>query len=249
MTTNTVGRTFFVFAAFLATANGCQGVEPLVSRFGLGTVLHPLHELGAVSASACGDCRKEHVYIFGVNGFNPLCLGNFNGLCDYIRTHGFRNTHFGQLHTSHGFAGQVRQVRREDPDARIVLIGFSGGANYVKWIANALAHDCTHVDLLVYLAGDCVPNTPSSYPANVGRVVNIRGKGLILTGGDLFFNGADIDGARNYQLHCRHILAPSRRETIEIIMKELLALACAPYGGAPAPPSDPVRTTAATRGR
>src|SRR5262249_4195286 len=126
-----------------------------------------------------------------------------------------------------------------DRDARIVLIGFSSGANYVKWIANALAKDCVRVDLLVYLVGDTVPNTPASHPPNVCRVVNVRGKGLILTGGDLFFNGTDIDGARNCRIECRHILAPSRRETLELMMEELLPLAYLPCAADPVPPPPP----------
>jgi hypothetical protein len=249
MTTKPVARTFLLIAASLSIANGSQGVEPLVTRFGVGTILHPLQEPNGVPAPSCDDCRRDHVYIFGVNGWNPLCLGNFNGLCEYVRKQGFCHTYFGQLFTSHGFAGRIRQIRRCDPDARIVLIGFSGGSNYVKWIANALAQDCTRVDLLVYLAGDLIPNTPSSYPPNVCRVVNIRSKGLILTGGDLFFNGADIDGARNCQLRCRHILAPSRREALEVIMEELLALACAPCHRTTTADLIPFHTSGTTGGR
>jgi hypothetical protein len=41
----------------------------------------------------------------------------------------------------------------------------------------------------------------------------------------LFFNGEDIDGALNYKLDCRHILVPSRRECLELVMDELLLLA------------------------
>jgi hypothetical protein len=231
-----------VVAACLAWASGAGAIEPLVATFGLGTMLHPLQEPAVVPVPTWCEglpCHKDHVYIFAVNGLNPLCLGNFNGLCRYLRKQGFEKTSFGQLYTSHTFAARIREVRKCDPDARIVLIGFSMGANYVKWIANALAHDCVKVDLLVYLVGDTVPNTPASHPPNVCRVVNVRGKGLILTGGDFLFNGSDIDGARNCRVECRHILAPSRRETLELLMEELLPLAyqpCAASAPAPQPP-------------
>jgi hypothetical protein len=108
----------------------------------------------------------------------------------------------------------------------VVLIGFSLGANWVKWIANDLARDGTRVDLLIYLVGDTIWNTPYSRPPNVRRIVNVRGEGLVLLGG--ICDGADLDGARNERIYCRHILAPSRRETLELVMEELLALACSP---------------------
>jgi hypothetical protein len=232
-----------------AAASGCctpawlpaPRVEPLLSNTaGLGTLLHPIQEPETVAHPTCCHgpaeaCGKEHVYIFGVNGLNPFCLGNFNGMLRYFRSQGYPNTYFGQLYTSYWFASEIRKIRHEDPEARIVLIGFSWGANYVQAIASNLNEDHTPVDLLVYLVGDLVWNTPGSKPHNVRRIVNIRAKGLILLGGDLFFNGAEIDGARNCMLKCRHILAPSCRESLTLIMEELQALACAP--AAPAAPA------------
>src|SRR5262245_6901461 len=219
-----------VVLAVIAPASA-PGIEPLVTNFGLGTILHPIQEPQALPAPNCnGPCKscKEHVYIFGVNGWNPLCLGNFNGLCTYLKRQGFEKTYFGQLYTSYWFANKIREIRHTDPQARIVLVGFSLGANYVQNVANELARDDVKVDLLVYLVGDFITNTPASQPPNVARVVNVRAQGLVFTGGDLFFNGADLDGARNLRLKCRHILAPSRRETVEWMMEELTALAYEP---------------------
>lgn len=215
---------------------GCAPVlraEPLVTNFGIGTLLHPVEEPEHVPLPSCyqnGPCHccKERVHVFAINGLNPLCLGNFNGLCTYLRKQGFEHTHFGQLYGSCWFTDEIRHIRSTDPDARIVLIGFSLGANYVKCMANHLNKEGIKVDLLVYLVGDFVFNTPSSHPPNVVRVVNIRAKGLVLTGGDLMCNGADIDGACNHRLSCRHILVPSRRETLALLMEELLTLACEP---------------------
>jgi hypothetical protein len=211
--------------------------EPFVSNVGLGTVLHPVKKPRTITYPRwCLDqpvaCCKDHVYIFGVNGLNFLCSGNFNGLLCYFRSEGFTNTHFTQLYHTPWVAEQIRTIRRNDPQARMVLIGFSWGANLVRWIANDLDRDGTPVDLLVYLVGDLVRDTPRSKPCNVRRIVNIRGHGLIVLGGNLFFNGEDLDGARNVNLKCRHILAPSRQETVELLMEELLALACVPTGPA-----------------
>jgi hypothetical protein len=213
--------------------------EPWMSHFGLGTLFHPVQTPECLPApagaadQACGG-SKAHVYIFAVNGMDSLCLGNFNGLCEYLREQGFANTYFGQLYSCAHFSSRIRQIRQEDPDSHIVLIGFSCGCNVAKGITNSLNSDGTRIDLLVYLAGDYITNSPSSYPSNVGNVLNIRGNGYLLSGGSLFFCGADIDGARNCTLDTRHMLVPSRPETLELLMEEMLPLTCTPKSPAPA---------------
>jgi hypothetical protein len=220
----------WVVAALMVCTPRLTASDPWMS---LGKFFHPIQTPDCLPAPACAvdqtsSCCNSHVYIFAVNGWDSLCLGNFNGLCDYLREQGFANTYFGQLYTCAHFSSRIRQIRQEDPEARIVLIGFSCGCNVAKGIANSLNKDGTRIDLLVYLAGDYITNSPSSYPGNVGNVLNIRGKGYFLSGGSLFFCGADIDGARNCTLDTRHMLAPSRRETLELLMEELLPLTCPP---------------------
>jgi hypothetical protein len=225
--------------ALLVETPSLPAFEHLFEHFGTGTYLHPIEKPDAVCYPSCCEhktccCCKEHVYIFCINGVNPMCLGNFNGMCDYLREQGFENTYFAQLYTCQGYAARIREIRASDPCARIVVLGFSAGCNFARCLANMLARDCTRVDLLVYLAGDMIDNSPRSFPENVCRVLNIRAQGLILAGGDLIFCGADIDGACNYKLDCRHILVPSRRETLELLMTQLLALCCGPSEAPPA---------------
>lgn len=232
-------------AAFSTSATSARA-EPLVTHFGIGSLLHPVQEPAAVALpSWCQtqpyQCCKDHVYIFGVNGFNPLCLGNFNGMLSYLRKQGYQHTYFGQLYTSHWFASEIRKIRQTDPQAKIVLIGFSLGANYTQAIACDLNREGIQIDLLVYLVGDLMRDIPENKPANVQKIVNIRAKGLVFLGGDLFFNGEDMVGASNHTLTCRHILAPSREETISIVAAELMALACVPVAtAAPAVALPPV---------
>ncbi|HVK14449.1 MAG TPA: hypothetical protein VM597_37265 [Gemmataceae bacterium] len=213
-----------VFAAGCAT---CRPV-PLVSEVGLGHLLHPIEEPEHVECPPGGvtPAQQDRVHVFAINGLNPLCLGNFNGMCNYFRDQGFTNTHFGQFYTYFWFADAIHEIKARDPEAKIVLIGFSSGATNAKWLANRLDRDGVPVDLLVYLVGDFVWNTPASRPPNVRRIVNIRGRGLILLGG--LVDGEDIDGARNERVDCRHILAPSRPEMLKLLTEELLALAASP---------------------
>ena len=62
---------------------------------------------------------NEHVYVFGVNGLNMLCSGNFNGLMRHLRTHGYPNTYFGQLYAGGCFEDDIRKIRQTDPQARL----------------------------------------------------------------------------------------------------------------------------------
>ncbi len=216
-------------SAFVVVGQPLRALEPLGTYIGLGVVLNPLKkpaELSCPAASKDRPCCKDHVYIFAINGLDPLCKGNFNGLCKYFKEQGFQHTYFGQLYTSHWIAGKIRQVRQEDPQARIVLIGFSLGCNYSKCIANMLCKDGISIDLLVYLSGDYIPNTPKSNPSNVCQLLNITAHGLWATGWDLFFNGSDINGAYNCRLDRRHISVPSQRETMQMIGDRLMVLAC-----------------------
>lgn len=198
-------------AGALTVAVGCQAAAP------------------AVPASVAGGCcPKGRVHVFAVNGLDPLCVGKFDGLCACLRDAGYENTHFHRLCNSHGIAGRIAAVRRCDPSARIVLVGFSAGCFAVRSIANALGEDGTQVDLLVYLAGDLIRDVPSSRPCNVGRVLCIRANGLVLAGGNVLFNRDDLTGARNARLECGHFQLASQPVTLELILEELAALSSCP---------------------
>ena len=94
-----------VILVILAPVPACAApgrAEPLVTNFGLGTFLHPIQKPPIISYPPWCQaqpfaCCKDHVYIFGINGLNVLCSGNFNGLLSYVRSQGFTNTHFVQF--------------------------------------------------------------------------------------------------------------------------------------------------------
>ena len=221
----------FLLSGLLLSISCSMAVEPLFSNRGTGTLLHPLQKPGCLDYppgffESGAPSRMDKVHIFAVNGLNPMCLGNFNGLCEYLKEQGFRNTYFGQLYTSHTFIGKIEAIRKCDPDAKIVLIGYSLGADNVRKLANQLNERGVAVDMVIYLVGDLIKNEPRSWPPNVAQVVNVRSKGIILF--LRLIDGQDIDGARNYMLDKRHILIPSREETLRLVMSELLPLAMGP---------------------
>jgi hypothetical protein len=193
-----------------------------------------VHRLGDPPPHLVQACKsippeaRERVHLFVINGLDPLYLGNLNGLCACMQQLGFANVHCGQLWQAAAFRDQIGAIRRADPQARIALLGYSAGANRVCRLAQELQTEGVAIDLLVYLGGDQIENTPACRPANVGQVLNITGHGFLLHGGDLFRHGADLDGARNERLDTRHLLLPTRGETVELLAVHLIAIAHAP---------------------
>jgi hypothetical protein len=206
---------------------GCAGLRDDCSPRGL-SFMHSLGDppprLQQVCRSVAADAR-DRVHLFAINGMDPLCLGNLNGLCACMQQLGFRKTHYGEAWHTAAIREQIRAVRREDREARVAMVGFSLGANRACQLANELKRDAVTIDLLVYIGGDTIENVPTSRPTNVGQIVNITGHGYLPRGGDLFYNGCDLDGAKNQRLDARHMLLPSRPETVELLALQLIALA------------------------
>jgi hypothetical protein len=193
---------------------------------GLGFI-HPLQtdiDSAQIPSRPTATYSRQQTHVFFVNGIDKLNLGGFYSLSEFVRTHGFPYTHFAQLAFGYQFYLKIKQIRRWDPAARIVLVGFSGGAYVVRRIANDLRCDGIDVDLLVYVGGDLIRNIPYSRPSNVRRILNITGHGFCLTGGNLFWNGANLDCAVNVRLPVYHLQLPSRCETIQLLMSELVAV-------------------------
>jgi hypothetical protein len=207
---------------------------------GLGYVLHPLRN-GTVTlpekAQALPGCQRDRVHFFMINGVDPLYLGNLNGLAAYFRSIGFVNTSCWQFPLTCEVGKRITELRQQCPEARIVVLGYSAGANCARSLAQKLGREGIHLDRLIYLGGDTVFDVPESCPENVGRITNITGHGCIALGYDLFCNGDDITGAVNTRLQVRHILLPSRAETIDLIGSELIAVAaeCSPPSSRPRP--------------
>ena len=194
----------------------------------LGALLHPvkLHELTLQEeAQAIPQEKKDRVHFFLINGLDPLQASNVHGVAAYFRSIGFANTSSYQFPSTPKVRRQIEALRRTDPEARIVLLGFSVGANCVRGLANNLQKDGVTIDCLIYVGGDTVFNSPSSRPANVGKIVNITGHGLIFLGRDLYFRGDDIDGAANHRIDARHMNIPAGSDTINLVGKAVVNVA------------------------
>jgi hypothetical protein len=197
-------------AAVLAAGPGCVSYCHLVPP--------PPAELAFPCQSVPAGVR-DHVYVFLIHGLDPVNFANLSGLRDYIQRLGFNKTYYGQLYHRWYFKNELLRIRESDPKSHFVLIGFSFGANMVRDMALAAQENGIDIDLLVYLGGNTLDNTPHDRPPNAHMVVNILASGCI-------WNGTTLDDAENFHLpDVWHFGSPTHRVTLEVLAKDLAVVA------------------------
>jgi hypothetical protein len=184
--------------------------------------LHPVEPLQSPAQASCLEiprCCRDHVYVFCINGLDPLDYSNQAGLREYIHDLGFNKLYNGEMYHTTFFQKEVERLHQEDPEARFVMIGFSLGAN----CARAVAHDAKDkgipIDLLVYLGANTFKNEERNQPENAVRILNILAEGLI-------WNGDVLDRAENLQVKgVWHFGSPTHPKTLELLETELAQVA------------------------
>jgi hypothetical protein len=194
----------------------------LLSGPGCLSCVHPLDAPPPAVAEPCHlvpQCARDHVFVFLVHGVDPLDCANLEGLRDYVQALGFHKTYYGQLYHAGYFGREIARIHAEDPDARFVLIGFSFGANAVRDLAHSMAAHGINVDLLVYLGGNTLHNTPEDHPGNAGHVINVLAHGSV-------WNGDTIDQAENINVaNVWHFGSPTHPATVQALTQSLAAVA------------------------
>ncbi len=157
-----------------------------------------------VPAALAGAPRtmQDHVYVYIVNGLDPMYWGDLTGLRDHVCRLGFANVQLCQFYDILSIQSDLRRLHRDDPGARFVLVGFSLGANAVHEIAAGVEKDGVMVDLLVLLSGNHpVMPLPRHRPGNVCRVVNVLASGLMKYAGERdYAENIRVEGTRHFSL-------------------------------------------------
>ena len=161
---------------------------------------------------------KNGVYVFFLQGIDPLDLSNLGGLHDYVRSLGYIKTYFGVPFHAFHYEKEILAIREREPNARIVLIGFSYGAGLIRDLACGLGKRGIDVDLVVYIDGVEVDDRPLIRPKNVGKVVNI----LASNRGDDLLVG-EAENVRYDDVY--HFGTVTHQKTLRMLVRELAQVA------------------------
>ena len=188
-----------ILVGFLAGAGGCL------------SCLNPVHPPEEALILPCRELPKycrDHVYVFFLNGFDPVNYGNLAGIREYVDTLGFHKTYYGQLYHASYFAGEIRKIHQEEPDAHFVLVGFARGAREIRSLAERANREGATIDLLVYLDG----KLPSGIGLESGPVVG-------------HFRDGNLTGASRSEADLWLFGIPTNPKTIELLGQQLVQIA------------------------
>jgi pimeloyl-ACP methyl ester carboxylesterase len=161
---------------------------------------------------------KNRVYVFLLQGVDPLDSANMSGLQEYLHSIGYIKTYFGQPFHAFYYEKAILAIHQREPNARFALVGFSYGAGLVRDLARDLGKKGVGVDLLVYVDGARLNAPELTRPPNVAKVVNI-----------LAFDRSEdskIEGAENIRHeNVWHYGTVAHPDTLRMLVRELAEIA------------------------
>jgi hypothetical protein len=122
---------------------------------GCSGVLHPIDPSCFIMAPGpeVSPQVRRHVHVFLMNGIDPLWAGNLSAVRDYLQKLGYTQTYYGQIYHRGWFESEMARIRKDDPSARLVLIGYGGGAKTLHGLGEIAAAQGSAVDVLLVLDG------------------------------------------------------------------------------------------------
>ena len=183
---------------------------------------------------------REHVYVIFVE--SPVDVGRWGGLpelTEYFQECGIRHTYYFNPYKE-GINGKnlaefVRQIHC-DPEARVMLVGWSYGSVISLKAIRDLAESGTYIDTMVYLDSFSLRLTGGeSQPDNVGKTVLIYRSHLNPPKG---FTCPDT----HYIDVLSHLNLPMAPHTVDVLLSEAACLASSVSGSdvAQLPPDEVV---------
>jgi hypothetical protein len=166
------------------------------------------------------ECGSNRVHVYFIHGLDPLDAANLRGVREFCHENGFTRTTLAQFYHGPEVARRICNLKACQPDARVLLFGFSAGTcttrNIVAMLHNKHGID---VDTVIYTSGITLGNNDYSRPPYVGKVVHILDRGKIAP-------GTTLNNAENYKYSdVWHFGSPTHPQTLAVLLRELRALA------------------------
>jgi hypothetical protein len=164
----------WVFGAFTLAAG-------MLGSSGCLTLSHTQCALPPGCAEACQAvpcaCRGK-VYVFLVDGFDPLDFSRVAEVRSSLIRAGFTKVYNGQFYHGGWFADELRRLHTEEPDAHFVVVGFGSGVEVAASLAESVAKDGIAIDLLASVDAPFWSSAPQKQPANVQQAMAVHGQSL-----------------------------------------------------------------------
>ncbi|QDU44211.1 hypothetical protein Mal52_26890 [Symmachiella dynata] len=199
------------------------GLIPLCST-GCATVHESPLEVNLRSAP---PCAYDNIYpIFVLSPVDAFDIGGMDRFAEYVKSCGFRNVEISNYYDGGGseaLADRIREIKCCNPNAQVMLTGFSSGCTIVCNALCSLEKDCIGVEGVCYIDSFMFRLTmPDPHPNNVGRVSLVyRKKNPAPTG---------IPRASVYYINTEnHLKTPTDARTVHEVMSHLCGMACQRY--------------------
>ena len=186
---------------------------------------------GTLSATGCMSCRqqgfaealhvteaarypipvRQRVYLFMMNGDDLLELGGMLKLRDDLCRAGYSKVYYAQKEDVNWYYSEMRRLNRDEPDARMVLLGYGASAARVTKLAQDAVIDNLPLDGVVYL-------DPSGYDADLTQLLPI------MTVAVKSHNWTDSPGLviqETVGIASGHVGAPRDPGTVETVVRVL----------------------------
>jgi hypothetical protein len=94
---------------------------------------------------------RNQVFLFMMNGNDPLQCADLMLLRDRLCAAGYPMVYYAQRADKNWYFREMRRVARDNPGARLLLLGFSGAAREVAALAFDAARDELPIDAVIFL--------------------------------------------------------------------------------------------------
>lgn len=186
------------------------------------TCLNPVAKPASEFREACEQiptCSRSRVYVVLINGVDPLCCANLQGVREYLNELGFVKSFYAQIYHDQCLLDELRAIREEQPEARFAIVGFDHGAVTARKLADKAANEGLGIDLLVLMQPKCLIPTHTVASAAIGKTI-------VFQSGTCDWKGLGIDEGDVVQVPCSNRFGvPTHPITLSMLTEELTSLA------------------------
>lgn len=158
---------------------------------------------------------RQQVYLFMMNGEDVLELGGMLTLRDKLCQAGFPKVYYAQKEDRDWFYREMRRLQRDEPTARMLLLGYGTAAERVHDLAYAAVRDGLPLDAVIFL-------DPSG---RAEELCGLPGVPTVMIRSHNWTGAPDLPPTETVPLPAGHVSAPLHPGTLETVVRWMTASA------------------------